>query len=491
VTARTAGPGFPGRAIALAALTAALGAVVAFGLLSIASAQASPVKALVMIAAPAFLILAVLWPDRAALVVPALVFSNAGLVLNQDYGVPNVLRGSLLLLFALLLTRATWRSALWQSTPILWASVIFVAVRVLSAIQAPGVDSSQVAFGYMYGLMVLLLVTALAARPRYMRAMAFVVVLTAGGIAAATILRRAGIGGTWMGFAGDTPITAELQAIMNRSGIPIDLAARVAGPVADPNFWAQCLVLAIPLGFWAFKTRTGHASRVLSASVIVVMFAGIMYTQSRGGMIALVIALSVWMWWQGGNYRKSLVLVPIAIIVALATTNAATRFSELQGLTNASQAEDGAIRGRLSENIAALHMWQDHPVLGVGADQYSSNYREYAKAIGLDSRAERFAHNSYLQMAAESGTLGAAAFIGMLVTAFVAGLRARRRLLEAEYFREASLLEAVLAGTLGFCIAAIFLHQAWPDYLWMSLGFIAGSWLLAERVRIDRQEATS
>ena len=68
-------------------------------------------------------------------------------------------------------------------------------------------------------------------------------------------------------------ITAELQAIMNRSGIPIDLAARVAGPVADPNFWAQCLVLAIPLGFWAFKTRTGHASRVLSASVIVVMFA--------------------------------------------------------------------------------------------------------------------------------------------------------------------------------------------------------------------------
>ena len=76
-------------------------------------------------------------------------------------------------------------------------------------------------------------------------------------------------------------------------------------------------------------------------------------------------------------------------------------------------------------------------------------------------------------------------------TAFVAGLRARRRLLEAEYFREASLLEAVLAGTLGFCIAAIFLHQAWPDYLWMSLGFIAGSWLLAERVRIDRQEATS
>ena len=51
-------------------------------------------------------------------------------------------------------------------------------------------------------------------------------------------------------------------------------------------------------------------------------------------------------------------------------------------------------------------MWQDYPVLGVGANEFPKNYRSYAALIGLDDRNERFAHNSYLQQAAESGRSG-------------------------------------------------------------------------------------
>jgi hypothetical protein len=368
-------------------------------------------------------------------------------------------------------------------TPVLWAGALFVLVRVISALQSPGVDAGQILTGYLFGLGVLVLVAAVTSSPWHLRAAAFVIVATAALVATATILRRFGIGGTWLGFAGDTPVTRELQLIMNRGLVTIDLEARVAGPVADPNFWAQCLVLALPLSLWTMQRRSGTASRAVALAAVAVIVIGILYTQSRAGLIAGVLGVGIWMWFQGGRWRRSLVLIPVIVAIAFQTTGAADRFGELRGLTNPTEAEDGSIRGRLSENIAAYQMWRDNPVLGVGADQYPVNYRAYAQRIGLDSRSERFAHNSYLQMAAESGTLGIAAFLGMLVTGGITALRARARLLAAGLQRESQLVEAVLAGAFAFAFAAIFLHQAWPDYLWLTLGLIGGAWLLAERHR--------
>lgn len=483
MTTRSHTHGVPARAMLLVVAMAAAAAVGSYGLLSVASAQGSPVKALTMVLGPAFLVVALMRPDLAALLIPALVFSNAGFVLNANYNVPNITRAVLVLVTALLLTRAAWRSRILQATPVLWAGAMFVIVRLLSAVQSPGADVPTIAVNYVYGLLILLVVTALCSKAAYLRAGAFITVGTAAMVASATILRRQGIGGQWLGFAGDTPVTPELKAVMNRGLVTIDLAARVAGPVTDPNFWAQYLVLVTPLAIWALRGRSGLASRLLAAGALLAIVMGIFYTQSRGGALAALLGTTVWMWFQGGRARKAIILVPLAVAILFTSTGAAKRFSELKGITNPATAEDESIRGRLSENIAAFQMWRDNPVLGVGAEQYPPNYRRYAQRIGLDSRSARNAHNSYLQMAAESGTLGILAFVGMLVTGLIAGLRARLRLIHAGLLREAQLLEAVVAGLIGFSFAAVFLHQAWPDYLWLALGFIGGAWLLAERAR--------
>ena len=124
-------------------------------------------------------------------------------------------------------------------------------------------------------------------------------------------------------------------------------------------------------------------------------------------------------------------------------------------------------------------MWRDHPVLGIGAGEFPSNYRTYAAKIGLDARSERNAHNSYLQAAAETGTLGLLAFLGMIGTGLWCGLRARSRLLEMGLVRAAGCTEALIAGLVGYLCAAVLLHQAFPEYLWAWLGLLAGTLLLS------------
>ncbi|MFN8108246.1 MAG: O-antigen ligase family protein [Thermoleophilia bacterium] len=475
-------PGRPSRRlIMLAGALGLLAVLIAYGMMSVAAGKATPVSALAVIVAPAFLVVALARPEVAGLAIPGLVFSNAGLVLNESHGIPNVTRFTMLLTLVLFLVATKWRSRVLVVTPVLWAGFVFVAIRVISAAQAPGATPNTVATNYAYGLGIVVVVTAVCSVPLFFRTAGLVVVASAALVSVGTVARRNGVGGTWGGFAGDTPVTSEIAMIENRGGVTIDLASRVAGPVADPNFWAQALVFAFPVSLWALRHRSGWASRALAVASVVAIVTSLMYTQSRGGAIAATIGLCVWMWFEGGRLRKAVWLVPIAAVVALASSSSASRFTDLQGLFNPKTAADGSITGRLSENLAALQMWQDRPVLGVGADQYPINYSRYAQKIGLDSRVGRFAHNSYLQMAAESGTLGLGAFLGMLITGFVTARRARARLLYAGLHREAGLVTAVMAGGIGFAVAAVFLHQAWPDYLWLILAMIGGAWLMGRR----------
>jgi len=64
---------------------------------------------------------------------------------------------------------------------------------------------------------------------------------------------------------------------------------------------------------------------------------------------------------------------------------------------------------------AAIGMIRDRPLLGHGVNTFMANYLDYW--VGGE-RLPRYAHNCYLQVAAETGVLGLAAFLGLLGTLF-------------------------------------------------------------------------
>jgi O-antigen ligase len=472
-------PASLGRLPLLGGLAAAAAALLGYLLLSGAGSTLGPLVIVVGLVAVGVVVAR---PDLGAIVLPSAVFANAGLVLNDGFGAPNVISGLTLLVVGACLARRSYRGRLLRGTPVLVAFIVFAGIRILSAVQAPGpADPRSLAQDLLIGVAIVMVVTMVASQEAALRHSMELLVVVAAGLAGLTILKQLGIAGPrgeWLGFASDNPPTAEQLALEARAGFAATGdTTRATGPLSDANFWAQALILAVPLALWSMRQGPTRLTRIGASAAGFLIVTGVVLTQSRGGAIALVIALAVWLWFQGGRWRLAIIVLPVAIVLAVVLTGSTQRFEQLRNINDPSQSTE--FRGRLSENIAAFEMWRDHPVLGVGANEFPANYRTYAAKIGLDARSERNAHNSYLQAAAETGTLGLLAFVGMIVTGLWCGLRARSRLLAKGLVSAAGCAEALIAGLVGYLCAAVLLHQAFPQYLWAWLGLLAGTLLLS------------
>jgi O-antigen ligase len=115
---------------------------------------------------------------------------------------------------------------------------------------------------------------------------------------------------------------------------------------------------------------------------------------------------------------------------------------------------------------AALGMIRDRPLLGHGVNTFMANYLDYW--VGGE-RQPRYAHNCYLQVAAETGILGLAAFGWLLVLLLRRVLEGLQALAPPERLR--------LLGLVGALVA--FLVQAGLDTNFYSLRQAALFWTLA------------
>ncbi|HEX6204003.1 MAG TPA: glycosyltransferase, partial [Thermoanaerobaculia bacterium] len=141
---------------------------------------------------------------------------------------------------------------------------------------------------------------------------------------------------------------------------------------------------------------------------------------------------------------------------------------------------DSSFAKRRLVTAVAWQMFLDAPLLGVGAGNYGSRFTSYADRVGSDARlyeepGERnFPHNLYLEVAAETGAVGLAAFALIVVAAFASLVGARRRHLARGDPRTAALAEGLGLALVGFLITGLFLHGEFPRYLYLLLGLSAG-----------------
>jgi hypothetical protein len=81
---------------------------------------------------------------------------------------------------------------------------------------------------------------------------------------------------------------------------------RHAGTSADVNFWGRLLILFAPARVLARRRATRPRTRLVWVGCALSLIAGVYLTQSRGGFIALFVAIVVWLAVAGGWYRRAL-----------------------------------------------------------------------------------------------------------------------------------------------------------------------------------------
>jgi len=242
------------------------------------------------------------------------------------------------------------------------------------------------------------------------------------------IICLAGISQALLGYA---------QAFLNLGPASFvrDASLRVYGTFAQPNPYAGYINMTLALAIALMLLGHNWATRIFSACTAIPLAGVEYYSQSKGGWIAIGTAVIFILAVGFPRLRR---LFHIALIVALCIIGAylagkiPSRFIDpiltKIGVINISftnpSPDNYANSERVAHWVAGIHMFLDHPLLGIGIGNYQYAYPAYHAGIFVVPLGH--AHNYYINMAAETGLLGLTAFSLFLLAIFVAGARAYR-----------------------------------------------------------------
>ncbi len=249
---------------------------------------------------------------------------------------------------------------------------------------------------------------------------------------------------------------------------------RLSGPVGDPNFYAQAMLVLIPIALNRFLKEKKWLLKILAGWAFLASTLAVIFSYSRGAVVAAIFMLIFGM--LHSPPRPTDALVGILLLVLIITFIPSPYMERLATITDIFGGRNAVVgevsyRGRTSEVIAAWLMFIDHPVFGVGVENYPAFYQQYSRKLGLDPRAEqRQAHNLYLQIAAETGLAGILVFGWLLKTMMSGLLNAWRKLKIYGFSKYAEITLSFATGVIGYLAAALFIHGAYPRYFWLLAG---------------------
>jgi O-antigen ligase len=188
------------------------------------------------------------------------------------------------------------------------------------------------------------------------------------------------------------------------------VAAGAYGMYENHNDYTYVIILALPFLYTLRRVESRRLVRFLLLGMLVSAIAGVLFSLSRWGMLALVLegALLILLSSRSG-WRAALGLVFLGLIGTALTEHLWQVRAETQGATYTA---DDARESRIELWKSATNMFLDHPVLGVGSGRFYEYSREYYD-LSHDQWGKN-SHNTYLEILAGSGLAGFLPFAAFL-----------------------------------------------------------------------------
>ena len=247
-------------------------------------------------------------------------------------------------------------------------------------------------------------------------------------------------------------------------GYKLSIYRRMTGPYSNPGDLACYLMVVLPLVLTsACRLRGWGRSALVGLSLL--LLGCLVRAECQGAWLGFVVALAV-LAALIPSWRAPMVITGLVFLAA------GGWWLQREGrLSSIVRLSDIGTRDRLVVWQAAWRMIQDRPVLGHGLNTFMARYLDYW--VGGE-RQPRYAHNCYLQVAAETGLIGLGLFLGLLAALF-------RRLLDG--IRAAPpdttfIAAGVMAGLAAFALQASLdtnfysLRQA--ALFWVLMGLALG-----------------
>ena len=270
-----------------------------------------------------------------------------------------------------------------------------------------------------------------------------------------------------------------------------DRGYRLTGPIGDPNFFAQIMIVLIPIALERMTHERKLILKFLAGLAGALSVLTVVFTFSRGGFLAAAVALLIFVLMYPPRPQYLIIMIALGIAVfSFVPASYSDRILTLQGLLPDQSGRidirtDNSIQGRASQNLTAWSIFKQHPIVGIGLDNFEVRYPEFSKEIGLaPSASNKSLHNLYFEVATESGILGLSVFLLLIGLSIRYLLNARSEFLAIPGFQEYShLATGLLIGFTGYLVAALFIHAAFPRYFYLLIGIAFSMPAVVEHAR--------
>lgn len=230
-----------------------------------------------------------------------------------------------------------------------------------------------------------------------------------------------------------------------------DVQSRVFSTLGQPNWLAAWLIALIPVT-WALSIEKGIKNKKswIYFALSILFFWVLIFTKSRSGYLGFAIAFIIfwgyYFWQKRTEYKKVVVpflaagLTVVLIVLISGTEYTPSIFSilnppKVQTVVQPTgpALETGGTQSSIIRKIVwtgALQIWLHYPIFGTGVETFAYSYYQFRPAAhNLVSEWDFIynkAHNEFLNMAANSGTIGIAAYlylIGAVIYLFIKNIR--------------------------------------------------------------------
>ena len=448
-------------------------------------------------------------PDVASYVVIFLLYSNVAVVATRFHGVPKIMASAfpLLLVFPLVRDMVLRRRGA-VVTPALPFIALLFAVQFFGALFArhEAVARAAIVEFMLEGVLVYILITNVVRTPRTLKMAVWALLLA--GVVCSVVPFYQQLTGTFhhhYGGFGQTSETAFRTGEFAQHGEVRQF--RACGTLDEQNRFAQNMLMLLPLGLFLFLNERTRRKRFVVLALTSFAGIGFLLAFSRGGAVALALVLMVMTLMRLIALRHVAVLGLVMVVGLVAMPQYWTRLASLgdvsllvAGSETNERKPDSAMTGRLTEMVAAALVFADHPVIGVGPRMFKYYSQEYGNRLGIRKLKEgRKAHSLYLEVAAESGTLGLLSFFGMIFVTLTGLVVTRRRAFgesgrgldgsgeesscEAKDREMANLATGFLLALIGYLACGIFLHLSYIRFFYLILALASATTAIARKQR--------
>jgi len=235
---------------------------------------------------------------------------------------------------------------------------------------------------------------------------------------------------------------------------------RVFATFTYPNIFASFLLFLIPLTFFITFSKERLFIRITSFITLLPALWNIFLTGSSGGIYVLLFVLQIILLFMIFDNRKLKIILPVIIITEIIFIYCGYSMGKLPKMSS--------FTDRVRYWSAAIGVFKDHPLLGVGTENYRYYYTKYKLPETMEAKHP---HSILFASLAETGLTGTFFLFAFLIMTAIALFRKSR----------ASPLETGMA----FSFLAFLLHN-FIDFNFINpavavLFFITGGIILAEQ----------